>query len=151
MIYISYTEGSNIREQITLLHEQQGIHPPVFSYFYAFITNHFHYCTRLFLHTCYYCCIAVKSCPPLLRSHGCSPPGSSVHRISQAIILQWVAVFFSKDLSHPGIEFASPALAGRFFTSEPPGKTTLNTKILSIRPTEKFLLFQVPALKVVCL
>ena len=41
MIYISYTEGSNIREQITLLHEQQGIHPPVFSYFYAFITNHF--------------------------------------------------------------------------------------------------------------
>ena len=26
------------------------------------------------------------------------------------------------DLSNPGIELASPALAGRFFTTEPPGK-----------------------------
>ena len=26
------------------------------------------------------------------------------------------------DLPHPGIEPASPALAGRFFTAEPPGK-----------------------------
>ena len=28
------------------------------------------------------------------------------------------------DLPDPGIEPASPALAGRFFTTEPPGKTT---------------------------
>ena len=27
------------------------------------------------------------------------------------------------DLSDPGIELASPELAGRFFTTEPPGKT----------------------------
>ena len=27
------------------------------------------------------------------------------------------------DLPNPGIEPASPALAGRFFTTEPPGKT----------------------------
>ena len=26
------------------------------------------------------------------------------------------------DLSHPGIKPTSPALAGRFFTTEPPGK-----------------------------
>ena len=29
------------------------------------------------------------------------------------------------DLPDPGIELESPALAGRFFTTEPPGKPTL--------------------------
>ena len=29
------------------------------------------------------------------------------------------------DLSYPGIELLSPALVGRFFTAEPPGKTLL--------------------------
>ena len=52
----------------------------------------------------------------------CSPPGSSVHGISQARILEWVAISFSRDLPDPGIEPMSPALAGRFFTTEPPGK-----------------------------
>ena len=32
----------------------------------------------------------------------CSPPGSSVHGIFQARILQWVANFFSKGSSDPG-------------------------------------------------
>jgi hypothetical protein len=40
----------------------------------------------------------------------CSPPCSSVHVISQAI-LEWVAISFSGDLSDPGMELASPALA----------------------------------------
>ena len=31
----------------------------------------------------------------------CSPPGSSVHGISQARILDWVAVFFSRGSSQP--------------------------------------------------
>ena len=30
------------------------------------------------------------------------------------------------DLPDPGIEFKSPALAGGFFTTEPPGKPFLN-------------------------
>ena len=47
-----------------------------------------------------------------------SPPGSSVHGISQARILEWVAL----DLLDPGIKPTSPALAGGFFTTEPPGK-----------------------------
>ena len=34
----------------------------------------------------------------------CSPPGSSVHGILQARILEWVAVPFSRDLPNPGIE-----------------------------------------------
>ena len=38
----------------------------------------------------------------------CSPPGSSVHGILQARILEWVAMPFSRDLPDPGIEPASP-------------------------------------------
>jgi len=32
----------------------------------------------------------------------CSPPGSSVHEISQAKILEWVAISFSRGSSRPG-------------------------------------------------
>ena len=54
-----------------------------------------------------------------------SPAGSSVHGIFQARILEWVAISYSGDLSDPGIEPkspASPASAGGFFTTAPPGK-----------------------------
>ena len=50
-------------------------------------------------------------------------PGYSVHGIFQARILEWVAIFPSpEDLPDPGIKPVSPALAGIFFTTEPPGK-----------------------------
>ena len=51
-----------------------------------------------------------------------SPPGSSDCGISQARILEWVAVSFSGDLPDPQIKPTSPALAGRFFNTELPGK-----------------------------
>ena len=54
-----------------------------------------------------------------LLSHVCSPPGSSVHGVSQAQILEWVVISFSREPSNSGIEPMSPALAGRFFTPEP--------------------------------
>ena len=62
----------------------------------------------------------------------CSPPGSSVHEISQARMLEWVSFSSSGDLSHPGIEPASPALAGRFFTTEAPGKSIITVLPLFI-------------------
>ena len=40
----------------------------------------------------------------------CSPPGSSVHGILQARILEWVAITISRDLPNPGTEPRSPAL-----------------------------------------
>ena len=52
----------------------------------------------------------------------CSLPGSSVHGTVQANILEWVAISFSRDLPNLRIEPTSPALAGRFFTTEPQGK-----------------------------
>ena len=66
------------------------------------------------------CCLVVESCLTLLSPH--EPPGFSVHGISQARILEWFAISFSRGSSNPGIEPVSPALAGRFFTTEPPGK-----------------------------
>ena len=51
-----------------------------------------------------------------------NPPGSSVHGISQARILEWVATSPPADLLKPGIEPTSPTLAGGFFTTKPPGK-----------------------------
>ena len=52
----------------------------------------------------------------------CSPPGSSVHRILQSTILEWVAIPFSGASSHPGIKPGSPALQVDSLPSEPPGK-----------------------------
>ena len=54
-----------------------------------------------------------------------SPPGSPVHGILQARILEWLPFLPPGDLPDPGIEPespVSPALADRFFTTESPGK-----------------------------
>ena len=48
----------------------------------------------------------------------CSLPGSSVHGILQARILEWVAIPFSKGSSQP----RSPALQADSLPSEPTGK-----------------------------
>jgi len=60
----------------------------------------------------------------------CSPPGSSVHGIFQATILEWVAIPTPGHLADPVIEPTSPALAGGFFNTEPLGKThVMDTRI----------------------
>ena len=46
-----------------------------------------------------YCCLVAKLCPALLGPIDCSPPGSSIHGISQARILEWVAISFSRGTS----------------------------------------------------
>ena len=50
----------------------------------------------------------------------CTPPGSSVHGILQARILEWVAIPFSKGSSWPGIKSRSPILQSDSLPSEPP-------------------------------
>ena len=49
--------------------------------------------------------------------------GSSVHGILQAIILEWIAIPFSRGSSQPGVELRSPALQPDFLLPEPPGKS----------------------------
>ena len=65
----------------------------------------------------YCCCLVAKWCQTLLWPH--SLPGSSVHGISQARILEWGAISFSRDLLGPGIECC---FVCEFFTTEPPRK-----------------------------
>ena len=70
---------------------------------------------------CFLCCcccyfyVDAKSHPTGLQY----PPGSSVQGIFLARILKWVAISFSRGSPQPR-DRTSPALAGRFFTAEPP-------------------------------
>ena len=80
---------------------------------------------RLFLNLIEHACSVTQS-----RSTLCNPidsrlPVSSVPGIFQTRILEWVAISSARDLLDPVFEtasLASPALAGRFFTTVPPGK-----------------------------
>ena len=52
----------------------------------------------------------------------CNPPGSSLHGISPASILEWVAISYSRGSSQPRDQThisCVPSIAGRFFTTEP--------------------------------
>ena len=55
----------------------------------------------------------------------CNTPGSSVHGISQARILEWIAIAFSRRYSWSSAQTHISCLAGRSFTTEPPGKSEL--------------------------
>ena len=59
-------------------------------------------CSVLFtilLGHCSCCCLVAKSCPTLCDFTDYSPLGSSVHGISKASILEWVAISFSRGSS----------------------------------------------------
>ena len=78
-----------------------------------------------------------QSCPALGDPVDWSPPGSSVHGISQARIPEWVAIPYPGDLPNLGIEPTSlefPVLADEFFIAAPPGKPlNYNIKLISVR------------------
>ena len=65
--------------------------------------------------------------PNSLQPH--STPGSSVHGIFQARVLEWVAVSYSGYLPNPGMEPvfpAPPALVGRLFIPMLPEKSHMS-------------------------
>ena len=45
------------------------------------------------------CVCMLQLCPTLYDPMDCSPPGSSVHGILQARILEWVGIFFTDQVS----------------------------------------------------
>ena len=62
--------------------------------------------TQLYTHMCV--CVCFQLCPTLCDPMDCSPPGSTVHGISQARILEWVAIFLLQGIfltrgSNPGL------------------------------------------------
>ena len=70
----------------------------------------------------FFCVLVIQSGLTLCDPMGCSPPGSSVHGILQAWILELVAIPLSRDLPHQGIEPGSPALQADSLPSESPVK-----------------------------
>ena len=77
------------------------------------------------------CVLVAQSCPPLYDPRDCSPPGSSVHGIPQARILECVAISFSRGSSPPRDWTWVSCIAGRFFTAEPWGKLIKDSYIWS--------------------
>ena len=62
------------------------------------------------------CVLVAQSCPTHCHSMDCSPPGSFVHGIFQARILEWVAISFSRGSSQLRDQTWVSCIAGRFFT-----------------------------------
>ena len=104
---------------------------------------------------CFVLAVVCVPCPTLCNLRNCSPPGFSMEHSRQEY---WSGLLFPTpgDFPDPGIELmslASPALAGRFSTTVPPGKPTcrINCKLLSRRHislydriTPKTLFFNIP-------
>ena len=55
-------------------------------------------------------CLVAQLCPTLCDPMGRSIPGSTLHGISQARLLQWVGISFFRERPYLGIEPSSPAL-----------------------------------------
>ena len=62
------------------------------------------------------CVCVTQLCPTLCNPLDCSPPGSSVHEILQARILEWGAIPFSTGSSQPRDQTWVSHFAVRFFT-----------------------------------
>ena len=60
--------------------------------------------------------VVVQFCLTLCDPMDCSPPGSSVHGILQARILEWVAMLSSRGSSPPRDQTQVSHIGGRFFT-----------------------------------
>ena len=78
------------------------------------------------------CGSVTKSSPILCDPMDCSLPGSSVYGIFQARVLEWVTISFSRRSSQPRDQTHVSCLAGRFFTTEPPGKPNYFSTLIQI-------------------
>ena len=67
----------------------------------------------------------------------CSPPDSSVHGISQARKLEWVAISFSRRSSRPSDWTCIFCLAGGFFAIAQSGKPTLIMQLKTQKEDEQ--------------
>ena len=84
--------------------------------------------------TVYLCVQSLRVTSNSLWPLNCSLPGSSVHGILQARILEWVAMPSSRESSWPRDQTHISCIAGGFFTAEPPRKPNIdNTSLYYFR------------------
>ena len=70
--------------------------------------------------------LVTQLCQTLCNLMDCSPPGSSVHWISQARILEWVTVPFSRGSSQPRDWTCVSCIVNSSLPSESPGINRMN-------------------------
>ena len=97
-------------------------------------------------------CVCAQSCLVLCSPMDCSPPGSSVHGIFPARILQWGAISSSKGTSQPRDQTCVTCvsyIAGRFFNTEPLGKPQHPPVLTVIITCPLRSVFKIPASTVI--
>ena len=89
------------------------------------------------------CVWVTQLCPTLCDPTDCNPPGSSVHGILQARILEWVASPFSRGSSWPRDRTLISCITGRVFTIWATGRSLPQEYIIILN---NFSLFFLPVL-----
>ena len=74
------------------------------------------YLMKWYLHLPSYPSEVAQSCPTPCNPMDCSLPGSSIHGIFQARILEWVAISFSRGSSQPRDRSQVSCIVSRCFT-----------------------------------
>ena len=77
------------------------------------------------------CAKSLQLCSTLCEPMDYSPPGSSVHGILQARILEWVAMPPPRDLPNPGTEPISLALADGFCATSATWEAQISPRVTS--------------------
>ena len=85
----------------------QSVYPPILF---------FPTCSIICLNSKCFLVLVAQSCQTLCNPMDCSPPGSSVHWILQARIVEQVAILFSRGSSWPRDQTQISHTAGRVFT-----------------------------------
>ena len=113
-------QSMDTKIQIQLSTHIPNIPQPHLSIHVSFFYNsHFYLFCMFLLFTICCCYLVTQLCLTLCNLTDCSPPGSSVHGISQASILEWAAISF-RGSSWPKDHIQVSSTVGGFFTIEPP-------------------------------
>ena len=83
-------------------------------------------------------------CPTLCDPMDCSLPGSSVHGISQARVLEWVAISFSRGPSRPRDRTQVSRIVGRRFTLWATREVTALITVVVVQLLSRVQLFVTP-------
>ena len=77
-----------------------------------------------------------RSCPSLCNPMDCSLPGSSVHGLFQASVLECIAISFSRGSSQPRDRTQVSRIVGRRFTVWAPGGAPCHAERPAQQPVE---------------
>ena len=77
-------------------------------------------------------CVCAQSCLTLCNPRDCSPPGSPVHGVLPARILEWVSTPSSRESSWPANWTLISCIAGRFFTHWTTWEAQFTCRILQL-------------------